>query len=585
MMMRDDMTLMREFAARQSEPALAETAFTELVERHIGLVHSAALRQVGDAHLAQEITQAVFIILARKAASLAGGWQRRLVARLHPRGDEGVADTSLAPWLYRTTRYAAADALKSRRRRAAREQEAYMQSTLNQTDNETWAQLAPLLDDAMAELGETDRTALVLRYFENKSAREIAVALRMEENAAQKRVARALEKLRARFVKRGVTLTATAIAGTVTANSVQAAPVAFVKTISAIAVTKGAAATTSTFTLVKGASKIMAWAKMKTTVVISVCLLLAAGISTATLMEKSSAPASSVDQNLQARFEKSLKDARSLPGIEIDWLDTFQIESPQFLNSLNIKKASFSRTYEYSYVSSGQKYRVTCKFISGTETNLATFSESAFDGHSYDTYTGDSRYFTTRNKYVPGANSESINNPLIAPFMFLAKASDASVVSILRFTDITSDDFTDKFTLPAMQNSNSPLEVSMSGFPLGNQPTAWKITFSENGESFTPATITHTIPGQKTEIVSRLLNYTNIGAYRFPARIEYAMNSYPPTQPPTVLATGTLDVVSTRIPEKIADSMFTLESEKKSAATAWDWDQQTFIKSIHGNSN
>src|ERR1039457_7179587 len=106
-MMSDDMTLVREFAANQSEPA-----FATLVERHIALVHSAALRQVGDAHLAEEITQAVFIILARKAASLG-------------------TKTILSAWLYRTTRYAAADALKARRRRQAREQEAHMQSILN----------------------------------------------------------------------------------------------------------------------------------------------------------------------------------------------------------------------------------------------------------------------------------------------------------------------------------------------------------------------------------------------------------------------------------------------------------------------
>src|ERR1039458_5938360 len=181
-MMSDDMTLVREFAASESEPS-----FAGLVERHIDLVHSSALRQVGDSHLAEEITQAVFIILARKAASLG-------------------PKTVLSAWLYRTTRYATADALKARRRRAAREQEAFMQSTLNEPDSETWSRLAPLLDDAMAELGETDRTALVLRFFENKTAREIAEALRMEEAAAQKRVTRALEKLRAVFVKRGVTL-------------------------------------------------------------------------------------------------------------------------------------------------------------------------------------------------------------------------------------------------------------------------------------------------------------------------------------------------------------------------------------------
>jgi RNA polymerase sigma factor (sigma-70 family) len=221
-MMSDDMTLVREFATNQSEPA-----FAALVERHIALIHSAALRQVGDAHLAEEITQAVFIILARKAASLG-------------------AKTVLSTWLYRTTRYAAADALRARRRRQAREQEAHMQSILNEPQEDAWAQLAPLLDDALSKLGETDRTALVLRFFENKTAREIAGALRMEEAAAQKRVARALEKLRALFVKRGVTLTATVIAGAVAANSVQAAPAGLAVTVKAVAL---AAAGTGAFTL------------------------------------------------------------------------------------------------------------------------------------------------------------------------------------------------------------------------------------------------------------------------------------------------------------------------------------------------
>ena len=259
-MMSDDMTLVREFAASQSEPA-----FAALVERHIALVHSAGLRQVGDAHLAEEITQAVFIILARKAAALG-------------------PKTVLSAWLYRTTRYAAADALRARRSRQTREQEAHMQSILNQPDTEAWAQLAPLLDDALAELGETDRTALVLRFFENKTAREIAGALRMEEAAAQKRVARALEKLRAIFVKRGVTLTATDIAGAVAANSVQAAPVGLAVKVSVIAA-KGVAVTTSITTIVNGTLKIMTYAKLKLAIGITAGILLAGGAVTVAISQ------------------------------------------------------------------------------------------------------------------------------------------------------------------------------------------------------------------------------------------------------------------------------------------------------------
>ena len=129
----------------------------------------------------------------------------------------------------------------------------------------------------MAKLGGKDRDAVLLRYFENKTFAEVGTVMGTNEDAARKRIVRAVEKLRGYFSKRGVTLTATIIAGTVSANSIQAAPVALAKSVTAVALTKGAAATGSTLTLIKGALKLMAWTKMKTAIAAGAAILLAAG--------------------------------------------------------------------------------------------------------------------------------------------------------------------------------------------------------------------------------------------------------------------------------------------------------------------
>src|SRR5262245_60514398 len=181
-----DQELLRQYAATG-----AEAAFNRLVERHIALVYSAALRQTANHAMAQDATQAVFIILARKAATL-----RR--------------ETVLSGWLFRAVRYAALDASKIEARRKIREQTAAQMQLIDSVNESQpeWDQLAPLLDKAMASLAAKDRHALLLRFFEKKSFAEIGTALGGNENSARARVVRAVEKLRDRFRRRGVVVSA-----------------------------------------------------------------------------------------------------------------------------------------------------------------------------------------------------------------------------------------------------------------------------------------------------------------------------------------------------------------------------------------
>src|SRR6185369_14664547 len=139
------------------------------------------------------------------------------------------------------------------------------------------------------------------------------------------------------------------------------------------------------------------------------------------------------DLDLQIRFQKSLENARSITNVEIQMLDTLWINDPAMLKALNVNV--FSRTFQYSYVSSGQKYRAECKLISGSQTNLVQLREAAFDGTTFSSYDADQRYLTRQTGNSPGDNEESPENPLIAPFMFLTKQTDGCINCILRFAD------------------------------------------------------------------------------------------------------------------------------------------------------
>ncbi len=249
----DDIELLQRYVDQNSEEA-----FAALVTRHLNLVYSVAMRHVQNPHHAEEITQAVFVILARKSG------------RLHGR-------VVLSGWLYHAARLTAANFLRRETQRARREHEAYMQSILNESEPDVWPQLAPMLDAAMAGLGERDRDAIVLRFFEGRRMNEIGAALGTSEDAAKKRVTRAVEKLRKFFAKRGVVVPVAVLTTAISANSVQAAPVALAKTTTVVALAKGATASATTLTLIKGALKLMAWTKTQTAIVAGAVVLIAAG--------------------------------------------------------------------------------------------------------------------------------------------------------------------------------------------------------------------------------------------------------------------------------------------------------------------
>jgi RNA polymerase sigma factor (sigma-70 family) len=246
----EDAELLR-LAAGGSREALAEVA-----RRYVGFVYAAALRQVRDAHLAEDVTQAVFVILAQK------------VARLKP-------GTLLAAWLFTTTRYAAANATKLQRRRQFHERRAAAMRELEpQTSSPSTGHVAAHLDEALAELRATDRSAILLSYLAGKSWREVADALGTTEEAARKRVSRAVAQLRGIFARRGVVTTGAAIVAAMTASTQASVPPALMGSVTAV-LTTGTLSTAGTSSLiVKGAIQMMSWAQIKIAAAIGTAVML-----------------------------------------------------------------------------------------------------------------------------------------------------------------------------------------------------------------------------------------------------------------------------------------------------------------------
>jgi RNA polymerase sigma factor (sigma-70 family) len=257
-----DAEFLQQFVSTGSQPA-----FAALVERHIGWVAAVARRRVRDPHMAEDVTQAVFILLAQKAKSL-------------------TRETVLSAWLFQATRYASIAALRSERRRQRRELRAAeimrQQSTAEADVAQQWEQqLAPELDELVGTLNGADRRAVLLRFYEQKSYVEVGDALGVSEEAARKRVTRAVDKLANLFRRRGVTVSAVLLATAMTAHVAPA---------TASAATAGIAAATTTAALssastpiaasatAKSAAGLFAWAQVKAAAAVVIVATTAAAV-------------------------------------------------------------------------------------------------------------------------------------------------------------------------------------------------------------------------------------------------------------------------------------------------------------------
>ena len=251
-----DNQLIAEFNARRSEEA-----FAALVRQHVNLVFATALRQVGDAGAAEEITQNVFVALAQAAGKLGS----------HP---------TIAGWLHQTALNKSREWLRSELRRRKREQVAVNLDLARAEGDSVWSPLVPLLDEALLELREPDRLAVILHFMEGQTFHEVGSALGIGEDTARKRVNRCLEQLAHFFRRRGFAAPALVAGAPLFTLSSHAAPAGLAASATTAGLAAAHSAATSTLTLIKGALKIMAWTKAKTAIVAGAAVILAAGTVT-----------------------------------------------------------------------------------------------------------------------------------------------------------------------------------------------------------------------------------------------------------------------------------------------------------------
>jgi RNA polymerase sigma factor (sigma-70 family) len=305
--MTDSQTLLVEYAENGSE-----SAFRELVTCYINLVYGTALRLVmGDRQLAEDVTQTVFINLANKASTL-------------PR------EVMLGGWLHETTFHMATKVMRAERRRKNREREAMGMNTLQQEVRDDLRHVVPILDEAITQLGNEDRTAIVLRFFEQRDFRSVGEALGSNEDAARMRVSRALEKLHRMVTHRGLTLSVAALGAVLLATAATAAPAGLAGSVSGVALAGAASGTGVTFNLLK----LMANTKLKLGLA---TLLVAGATSTLVIQQRSQAQLREENQSLRQQIAQVKKDFENPFDIPVQAMAPTSLPNDQLQELLQLR--------------------------------------------------------------------------------------------------------------------------------------------------------------------------------------------------------------------------------------------------------
>lgn len=282
-----------------------------------------------------------------------------------------------------------------------------------------------------------------------------------------------------------------------------------------------------------------------------------------------SGPARGEDASLQIRLERALENARTITNIEIHYDDFLWLKRRP--GSFFTK--DFSRTMHVTYIASGGKYRIESQTESAQTTNIIKLKQTAFDGKLWAEFKSNGDQMVEQDGDMPGGDQPFC--PLVQPFLFLSKASDDHPNYGLRFTDLHDPDILDGFILPNAADSSGADQFSFPGLPSNGRKQLWSVTCGEADPDFRPEKVSVIAYGGgklpfDVESTNFFSDYTNIGAYYFPAKMVYSMFNVPTNrlQAPTLVLTGMVTMVSVKLPTQIPEATFRLDESK--AAHIWN---------------